>query len=181
MLSRIASRALSSKVVLSRAIRAFATNKPLATDAWPSNEKTVILPHGFGGYKIPAPQMSTRPSAPFEIAIPKFPQQAITSIIHRISGLVLSIGFAGIGTLALFGSANVSIYWEYFYLHYPALMYLAKLAIAFPLILHFTNGIRHMLWDANPEWMNSCNALNKHALAALVFASIIAFFLIFFC
>ncbi|CAG7716854.1 unnamed protein product [Allacma fusca] len=96
-----------------------------------------------------------RPMSP-HLTIYKFQITSMLSITHRGTGLALSAltsGFA-IGMLSVPGS----------FPHYLAILqasqlgsasiFAAKLILAFPLIFHFTNGIRHLAWDMGIGFKN---------------------------
>lgn len=92
-----------------------------------------------------------RPLSPdvFEIDQPtmhyKFPLGAITSILNRVTGVMLTAGFTGAGYVALTGDLPGAI--TALATDHPMLAFPAKLVVSWPLIYHYLGGIRHVVWD----------------------------------
>lgn len=91
--------------------------------------------------------MRPRPLSP-HLQIYHLPPTGLLSILHRVTGVVLSLGL-----LALVGMLVIlSRGWEYFdvlslWLH----TWMGKVALwlwLFALAVHFAHGTRHLLWDA---------------------------------
>ena len=89
-----------------------------------------------------------RPVSP-HVQIYKFPTVAISSITNRVTGVMLSIGVTGIGASTVVGvdpstitAAIASV---------ETLAFIPKFAVAFPLVYHYLGGVRHIVWDRNPE------------------------------
>ena len=81
-----------------------------------------------------------------------FPITAISSITNRVTGVALSVGVTGIGCITLLGGDA------------PMLMStigssmvgpLAKIVVSFPLVYHYLGGVRHYLWDNDPEMLGN--------------------------
>ena len=90
-----------------------------------------------------------RPVSP-HVTTYAFPVVAASSITQRVTGVLLSVGLGGVaggalcgldvaGLAALAGASSLAA---------PA-----KFTVAFPLVYHFFGGVRHTLWDRNPEKM----------------------------
>eukprot|EP01092_Planopodium_desertum_P005209 TRINITY_DN2188_c0_g1_i2.p1 TRINITY_DN2188_c0_g1~~TRINITY_DN2188_c0_g1_i2.p1 ORF type:complete len:231 (-),score=6.45 TRINITY_DN2188_c0_g1_i2:50-742(-) len=94
-----------------------------------------------------------RPTSP-HVTIYKFPISAIASISHRITGVALTVGTLIIADVALLGSGNMTENIGYLHEHFPALIPVAKFAIAFPLSYHFLAGLRHLYWDYTGKGMH---------------------------
>ncbi len=89
-----------------------------------------------------------RPVSP-HVQIYKFPTGAISSITNRVTGVMLSIGVSAIGASAAAGidpstitAAIASV---------ESLVFIPKFAVAFPLVYHYLGGVRHIVWDRNPD------------------------------
>ena len=98
---------------------------------------------------LPPPLAGRRPISPDVFDINggthyAFPITAITSIINRGTGIVLSSGWTAMGILALTGDLPAAVD---FVASSPALCALAKLGIAFPVSYHLIGGVRHLVWD----------------------------------
>jgi succinate dehydrogenase (ubiquinone) cytochrome b560 subunit len=98
---------------------------------------------------------TARPVSP-HVTIYAFPACALSSITTRVTGCALSFGSAGLGLVEIVGgngaaldlmstvgSANVAIVAG------------AKFAVAFPIVYHYLGGLRHIIWDNNPEMLSN--------------------------
>ena len=92
-----------------------------------------------------------RPVSP-HVQVYAFPITAISSITNRVTGVALSVGVTGIGCITLLGGDA------------PMLMStigssvvgpLAKIVVSFPLVYHYLGGVRHYLWDNDPEMLGN--------------------------
>jgi succinate dehydrogenase (ubiquinone) cytochrome b560 subunit len=88
-----------------------------------------------------------RPVSP-HVMIYAFPIVALSSITVRITGVVLSLGMSGIGTMALLGGDPSALMTA---IGGSSLALPAKFCVAFPLSYHFIGGVRHAYWDAVPD------------------------------
>eukprot|EP00095_Tigriopus_kingsejongensis_P000322 maker-scaffold292_size219010-snap-gene-1.32 protein:Tk00322 transcript:maker-scaffold292_size219010-snap-gene-1.32-mRNA-1 annotation:"succinate dehydrogenase cytochrome b560 mitochondrial" len=89
-----------------------------------------------------------RPTSP-HLTIYKFQMTSMLSITHRTTGLIQSglLGGFAFGTLLLPGTFPQFVE-GLSQIHYgPALLFTAKLALAWPFTYHLLNGIRHLFWD----------------------------------
>eukprot|EP01024_Parvocaulis_polyphysoides_P047325 TRINITY_DN4486_c0_g1_i2.p1 TRINITY_DN4486_c0_g1~~TRINITY_DN4486_c0_g1_i2.p1 ORF type:complete len:198 (+),score=22.53 TRINITY_DN4486_c0_g1_i2:103-696(+) len=77
-----------------------------------------------------------------------------TSIANRITGCILSAGFAGMGLVALMGG-NVPGMFAAIKAGGPLISLPVKTAIVFPLVYHLLGGVRHLVWDTSKIGMQS--------------------------
>jgi len=99
-----------------------------------------------------------RPVSP-HVQIFAFPITAISSITTRVTGAGLSVGVLGASTYALVGGdvgllmmtiGNISMVGP-----------LAKMIFTFPLAFHYLSGIRHIIWDKNPQMINTATVTQQ--------------------
>ncbi|CAL8466763.1 g6299 [Coccomyxa elongata] len=96
-------------------------------------------------------RVKNRPVSPhvFEEGGTKFhynmPINAVTSIMNRATGVMLTVGFTGVGWIALTGDLIGTI--DAIKSASPLLVYPVKAAVAFPLVYHYLGGVRHVFWD----------------------------------
>lgn len=93
--------------------------------------------------------------------------------MNRVTGVALSVGITGVGSLALAGCDLPSL---------AALLGsitlvgpLAKFAVSFPLVYHYLGGVRHTVWDRIPESTLTTEEVTKSSyllLGASVIASV---------
>ncbi|MFT7549253.1 MAG: succinate dehydrogenase / fumarate reductase cytochrome b subunit [Candidatus Azotimanducaceae bacterium] len=87
-----------------------------------------------------------RPLSP-HLQIYRLPLNAILSIAHRASGVILSIG-ALVMVLVLAAAASSAESYACIYGHLASWYgQIFLLGVTFSLYLHFCNGIRHLFWD----------------------------------
>mmetsp|Transcript_15670 Transcript_15670/g.32690 ORF Transcript_15670/g.32690 Transcript_15670/m.32690 type:complete len:203 (+) Transcript_15670:28-636(+) len=75
----------------------------------------------------------------------KFPLGALSSIVNRVTGVALSVGFMGAGYISLTGNlpgvvasiASTS----------PILLFPLKFAVAYTILYHYLGAVRHFAWD----------------------------------
>jgi len=93
-------------------------------------------------------QKLNRPSSPWTIYMPHLPM--MTSLTHRTTGIVMGIALYGISAGLLLMPSDFCTYIEAVKSaqYSPALMFSAKTIMAFPLVYHYMNGIRHLTWDS---------------------------------
>lgn len=89
---------------------------------------------------------SGRPLSP-HLSIYRWPITMTLSILHRISGVVLSSGLIAFALWLIAASGGERTYLEFmsFLDSWPGLVLLIGWSAAF--FLHFANGIRHLIWD----------------------------------
>eukprot|EP00466_Bigelowiella_natans_P019180 jgi/Bigna1/52072/estExt_Genewise1Plus.C_50106 len=90
--------------------------------------------------------LATRPTSP-DVKIYKFPVAALSSITNRITGVLLSIGCAGVGAAAITIDCNVPVIIDSIKTSAPVLVPAMKLCVGFPLVYHYLGGVRHLVWD----------------------------------
>ena len=93
-------------------------------------------------------QKLQRPSSPWIIYMPHLPM--MTSLTHRTTGIIMGCMLYVISLDLLAVTGDYTSYIEAVKnLHLsPALLFTAKTLMAFPLVYHYMNGIRHLTWDA---------------------------------
>lgn len=84
------------------------------------------------------------------VTIYKFPIAALSSIATRISGVVMSTGFIGLGLFLLSGK-NADINHDSIKKYKPFGIFITTL----PLSYHILGGIRHFILDANPKFLTN--------------------------
>ena len=96
-----------------------------------------------------------RPVSP-HVTIYAFPITALTSIANRATGMCLSFGCLGLGVMEMAGGSGSALSFvetlgqSSFLIAAPA-----KFCVAFPLTYHYLGGVRHMLWDRNPDMLTN--------------------------
>lgn len=88
-----------------------------------------------------------RPVSP-HVTVYRFPIVAISSIANRVTGVMLSAGVAGIGALTLAGADTSALMQT---LGATPVAPVFKFAVAFPLVYHYLGGVRHIMWDLQPD------------------------------
>merc|ERR1712205_252708 len=78
----------------------------------------------------------------------ELPPVAWSSIVNRATGVVLTVGMAGVGGMALVGADVPATMAS---IGSSSLGPLFKFGVCFPLTYHYVAGIRHAVWDAKPE------------------------------
>lgn len=74
----------------------------------------------------------------------KFQPNAISSIVNRVTGVGLSVGFAALGAASLAGLGPDAVA---LVKGLPVLLYPAKGAVSFMLVYHYLGALRHFAWD----------------------------------
>jgi succinate dehydrogenase (ubiquinone) cytochrome b560 subunit len=96
-----------------------------------------------------------RPVAP-HVTIYSFPISAIASITNRATGVILSLGCAGLGFVEIFGGSGMALDLTQTIGGAGALVAAgAKFSVAFPLVFHYGGAIRHLAWDTKPDYLNN--------------------------
>ena len=99
-----------------------------------------------------------RPISP-HIFIYRFPTIAISSIMVRISGMMLTAGTTGIAYMALVDSAKPAEFASS--LASSSLAVPAKLAVGFPLTYHFLGACHHIMWDKTAKGFTNAQMLQS--------------------
>ncbi|ESO07339.1 hypothetical protein HELRODRAFT_76590, partial [Helobdella robusta] len=89
-----------------------------------------------------------RPNSPWVIYRPHLPM--ITSFCHRVTGIAMGVVFYAFSIGVFLAPGDFPSYVEFVKnLQLPQLfLFPAKTIVAFPLVYHYINGIRHLTWDA---------------------------------
>jgi len=93
-------------------------------------------------------QKLNRPSSPWIIFKPHLPM--MTSLTHRTTGIVMGVVLYAFSVGVVVAPGDFPSYIEAvknLQLSTP-LLFTAKSIMAFPLVYHYMNGIRHLSWDA---------------------------------
>ncbi|CAD5124983.1 DgyrCDS13226 [Dimorphilus gyrociliatus] len=119
-----------------------------------------------------------RPSSPWIIYWPHLPM--MTSLGHRTTGIVLGTGLYGIsiGVFLAPGDFNSIIQGIQSLEIAAPIMCALKSIVAFPLVYHYINGLRHLSWDAgygfklNTQYKTGILAYGSAAAIALLLGSL---------
>lgn len=91
------------------------------------------------------------------VSIYKFPITAISSILNRISGLVLSGGFVILGSSMIYPNFYNNLL-SYNFPQKPPEKNMKKVIIFSGSLIstyHILGGIRHFIWDNFPKYLNN--------------------------
>lgn len=102
------------------------------------------------------------------------------SVCHRGSGIALSGGVSLFGLSALLLPGNFESYLMLVksLCLGPTLIYAAKFVLAFPLMYHSMNGVRHLVWDLgkglamSQVWMSGVAVVALSVLSAAGLAAL---------
>jgi len=88
-----------------------------------------------------------RPSSPWTIYMPHLPM--MTSLTHRTTGIVMGVVLYAFSVGIVAAPGDFTSYVEAIknLQLSPVILFSAKALMAFPLVYHYTNGIRHLTWD----------------------------------
>jgi succinate dehydrogenase (ubiquinone) cytochrome b560 subunit len=96
-----------------------------------------------------------RPVSP-HVTIYAFPIAALSSIVNRATGMVLSVGCLGLGVIEMANGSGAALNLmetlgtSSFLIAGPA-----KFCVAFPFAYHYLGGVRHWVWDRNPDMLTN--------------------------
>jgi succinate dehydrogenase (ubiquinone) cytochrome b560 subunit len=107
-----------------------------------------------------------RPVSP-HVTIYAFPLAALTSVTHRLTGGMLTIGMYGVGLGALGG---LDVTHMMYAIGASGVAPLAKFSVAFPLAFHTIGGVRHLYWEHYPE--NLSPETQRQASVAVIASSV---------
>lgn len=100
-------------------------------------------------------QNTGRPVSP-HVTIYSFPIGALSSIANRVTGTALSFGAAGLGFAEIVGGSGTALgLMQDIGSMGPAVTSVAKFSVAFPVVYHYLGGIRHLVWDKMPDYLNN--------------------------
>merc|ERR1711994_29318 len=88
----------------------------------------------------------SRPLSP-HLTIYKPQMTSMLSITHRGTGLFQSAILSGAAGFAILSNTTFPVALSAMQTLNPALVFLGKFAIAWPVCYHFFNGLRHLAWD----------------------------------
>lgn len=100
-------------------------------------------------------QRKNRPTSP-DLTIYQPQLTWYLSSVHRVTGLLLAGGFYGLTLSYALSSVmgwnlDSTAIQEAFYSLSPITQLSLKAGMTFPFFFHFSNGIRHLIWDAGKE------------------------------
>lgn len=103
-----------------------------------------------------------RPVSP-HVTVYAFPIAAISSITNRVTGCALSMGAAGLGAAELLGGSGTALSIMQTIGSSDSMMLVAsaKFCVAFPVSYHYLGAIRHLVWDAKPEYLTTNEEVEK--------------------
>ena len=123
------------------------------------------------------PVAASRPLSPF-LTIYRWPVTMMTSISHRATGVALSVG-ALVLAWWLVSISNGPEGWQSFHgIMDTPLGLLVLFGLAWSLVFHFLNGVRHLAWDLGygfPKQLAERNSVIIFALSLLGAVAIFAF------
>jgi succinate dehydrogenase / fumarate reductase cytochrome b subunit len=88
-----------------------------------------------------------RPLSP-HLQVYKLPLNALLSITHRLTGLVLALGSAGVVLMLVMAASGSRTYQAFHAASYHWLGQVILVAFTLALYYHLCAGIRHLFWDA---------------------------------
>jgi succinate dehydrogenase / fumarate reductase, cytochrome b subunit len=108
----------------------------------------------------------TRPLSP-HLSVYRWPLTMTLSILHRVSGIALSAGFAAFALWLIVAGSDADAYNRFLALinSLPGRAMLAAWSFAF--FFHLANGVRHLFWDAGYGFEKA--QANASAWAVIVF------------
>lgn len=112
-----------------------------------------------------------RPVSP-HVTIYAFPACALSSITTRVTGIALSLGSVSLGVVEIIGGNGAAASFMSSIGNAGVIVApVAKFVVAFPLVYHYLGGLRHYLWDNNPEMLSNVDV--EKASYALVGTSVV--------
>lgn len=88
-----------------------------------------------------------RPLSP-HLQVYKLPLNALLSITHRLTGLVLALGSAGVVLMLVMAASGSQTYQAFHAASYHWLGQVILVAFTLALYFHLCAGVRHLFWDA---------------------------------
>jgi succinate dehydrogenase / fumarate reductase, cytochrome b subunit len=124
--------------------------------------------------------MNHRPLSP-HLSIYRLAYTMVLSILHRITGVALAIGLVVLA-LWLMSTANGPDSYERFLSWAASPLFRILIAgwlVAF--LYHFTNGIRHLFWDAGVGLERAqARSSARHVITIVAVASVVLIYVFFF-
>lgn len=90
---------------------------------------------------------SGRPLSP-HLTIYRWPVTMVLSILHRITGIALSVGLVVLAVWLMQAAAGPEAYTAFLFLMSGVVGKLLLIGWSFAFFLHLANGVRHLVWDA---------------------------------
>ena len=119
-------------------------------------------------------QSDNRPLSP-HLQIYRLPLTAITSITHRLSGLLLGLGAFGMVYWLVALAAGPEAYAAAQAAAGSVIGQIVMILFSLALFYHLANGIRHLFWDAGYGFeLETAHRTGQAAIAAAVVLTIIA-------
>lgn len=120
--------------------------------------------------------MAHRPLSP-HLSIYRFAYTMALSILHRITGVALAVGFIVLATwlMALAGGAEAYAGFQRFAGSWVFAVLIALWVVAF--LFHFCNGIRHLFWDAGVGMAKA--QARRSALMVVVLVAVLSLLLLY--
>jgi len=88
-----------------------------------------------------------RPLSP-HLQIYKLPLNALLSITHRLTGLILALGATGVVVMLVMAASGSRVYQAFHAASYHWIGQIILIAFTLALYYHLCAGIRHLFWDA---------------------------------
>ena len=107
---------------------------------------------------------SNRPVSP-HLQVYKLPLTGVISILHRMTGVLLSVGLILVVYVlyAVAGGSNTYAAMQDFMR--PVLMQVIYWGFIYALFFHLCHGVRHIIWDAGKSFER--DTLNRYAMIEL--------------
>lgn len=119
-----------------------------------------------------------RPLSP-HLSIYRWPLTMTLSILHRVSGIALSAGFAAFAMWLIVAGSDTDAYSRFLALinSLPGRAMLAAWSFAF--FFHLANGVRHLFWDAGYGFEKAQANASAWAVIVLTVLLTLAYWLTF--
>ncbi|KAK3800133.1 hypothetical protein RRG08_015095 [Elysia crispata] len=119
-----------------------------------------------------------RPLSPF-LTVYKPHLAMMTSLTHRVTGVVMQVALTGgsIILLCLPGDFRQNLEYVRQLSLGPIIIIAFKYILAFPVVYHFLNGIRHLAWDAGYGF--SLKTLYKSGYFVMALTAVITTYFVF--
>lgn len=115
-----------------------------------------------------------RPLSP-HLSIYSWPITMILSILHRASGVALSIGLLGLVIWLLAATSDADTYARFASLLGSLFGQLLRIGLTAAFFLHLANGVRHLVWDAGYGFERSQANASGWAVVVFAFAATAAY------
>ena len=119
-------------------------------------------------------KQSARPLSP-HLSVYRWPITMMLSILHRASGVALSIGLLVFAAWLLVVSGEARVYTSFVELLASPLGRAALFAWSAAFFFHLANGIRHLVWDAGRGFEKSQANRSSWFVVAFTVVATLAF------